>query len=541
MEGGEEKIEINLSLSPTEVSFDPGAAGSCPVGSKESAFLSFFRQLLAIAEGVGKEQNEQVLEADPGRDRGRNSPPGIGFVPEIFPGLLLLLDLFPPLVDSAPGELPAGKPESNLPKILGSILNDAGSLSGDLPPVEAVRLGVNHLPVFQTLLLPLLPLPDGTALRPPVQAETSGADVFGIPPVSAGPGVQPGELLVELKQLSNLFQELLLPYRQGNTAGLSKRDNLEGKIETVNSFRTPGFLEVLAAQPELKEAGFSASEMAKIRQWRTFLLQLGEQISLETFRGQDGWEDSGERSSRVKPGPGPAVNQTRVPVEIVRQDGSPPVAQNPGSINSGPRGEQILQNGSVYRPNLAGAPFQIEKDAGTSAQEKNFALLTFNLSHHGGGVTGMVQPGSSQGGVSLLQMPALVVQVLQAAGRRVPGETHLRFRLEPEHLGEITIRLIYQHGEVSAHFLAGNLQTKEAIENSLPQLREALAGQNLHLQNVSVSVGQEGDRLLRENYGQTGYNYPRRGSGSGGAEADRTGAGLEAGAEVMYGRVNLCI
>ncbi|MEW5899221.1 MAG: flagellar hook-length control protein FliK, partial [Bacillota bacterium] len=262
-----------------------------------------------------------------------------------------------------------------------------------------------------------------------------------------------------------------------------------------------------------------------------------EQTGPENFGKLAGAVESGENGGELKPGPEPAAKLVRSPAEIVRQEGFLPAIRN----FSGAR-EQTLPTALINRQDFPDGLFLNEKgvkSAGTPGKKP--ASLIFSL-FPGNSAAGAVHPGSSQGGVAPSSIPALVIQVLQqAAGKSFAGETRLRLKLEPEHLGELVIRLVYRAGEVSAYFQASSAQAGEAIEHSLPQLREALAGQNLHLQNVSVSIGQESDFLPRENYGQTGYSYPRRGGGSGGLEADRPGAGPESGPEPGYGRVNLCI
>jgi flagellar hook-length control protein FliK len=143
-----------------------------------------------------------------------------------------------------------------------------------------------------------------------------------------------------------------------------------------------------------------------------------------------------------------------------------------------------------------------------------------STNHSGDGITGtsnnLSNPIIQRENVNLLQMPALIGRVLrQAVARHIEGQTHLWFKLEPEHLGEVMVRLVYRHGDVSAHFLASNAAAGDAIESALPQLREALAAQNLHLHSASVSVGHEGGLPPRSDYQQPGYNYGRQHSGPG--------------------------
>ena len=516
------------------------------------------------------------LEAGPGRGQDGSYPAGFNFAPEIYPGFFLLL----PDAGNQPAGQPGGSPEKNVPEILRGAVNDpwesggawgawkagwdpgrlaealkqSGYFPAGLSPGEAAPSEAGFRQVCRSRLV--LFLLAGTVPWPPGQADTGGPDGFGVYFGPADAQVQPAELnqlnnlswsadktmpdwqlAAELNQLNNLRSEMLLFSGQQKTTGVL---NPEEKTETVNSPPAPGFGEALAARPELEGAGIPDSvnfPLIKVilRQGQAFLLPYREQVDPENFREPADLEASGEGGSTVKPGPEPAAKEARMTVEIVRQEGFPPAGQNYG----GRRGE-ILPVASINRQNLPDGFFLNEKGFSTGTPGKNFTPLIFSL-FHGNDAAGAVHPGGGQGSVDLRQIPPLVVQMWQqAAGGSSAGETRLRFRLEPEHLGELTIRLIFQHDEVSAHFLASNAQAREAIENSLPQLREALAGQNLHLQNVSVSVGQESDCLPRENYGQAGHDYPRRG-GAPGPEADRPGAGGKAGTDPADGRVNLWI
>jgi len=78
------------------------------------------------------------------------------------------------------------------------------------------------------------------------------------------------------------------------------------------------------------------------------------------------------------------------------------------------------------------------------------------------------------------------------------GQTMVRLQLQPEHLGELTIRLTYKDGNISTQIQAATEHAKQIIENSLPQLRDTLASFQLNLQNVSVSVGGENNHRGQE-------------------------------------------
>lgn len=59
-------------------------------------------------------------------------------------------------------------------------------------------------------------------------------------------------------------------------------------------------------------------------------------------------------------------------------------------------------------------------------------------------------------------------------------------RLKPEHLGELTLKIVVDSGTVSATFHTSNSEVRAAIEASLPQLRQDMANQGLKVDNVGV-------------------------------------------------------
>ena len=61
-------------------------------------------------------------------------------------------------------------------------------------------------------------------------------------------------------------------------------------------------------------------------------------------------------------------------------------------------------------------------------------------------------------------------------------------RLNPEHLGPISVRIdVNKEQQASIMFTAQHLEVKEAIEASIPKLREMLVNQQLNLVNVNIS------------------------------------------------------
>lgn len=70
--------------------------------------------------------------------------------------------------------------------------------------------------------------------------------------------------------------------------------------------------------------------------------------------------------------------------------------------------------------------------------------------------------------------------------------SEIRIHLKPDSLGKLTISLIMEEGKMTARFVAENQAVKETIESNFSELRDALNQKGLNIQNLSVSVGQQG-------------------------------------------------
>lgn len=70
-----------------------------------------------------------------------------------------------------------------------------------------------------------------------------------------------------------------------------------------------------------------------------------------------------------------------------------------------------------------------------------------------------------------------------------PQTTEMIIKLKPEHLGELSLRLVVENGTVSASFHSNNAEVRNIIEISAQQLKQDLANSGLKVENVSVYAG----------------------------------------------------
>jgi flagellar hook-length control protein FliK len=97
------------------------------------------------------------------------------------------------------------------------------------------------------------------------------------------------------------------------------------------------------------------------------------------------------------------------------------------------------------------------------------------------------------------------------------GREAASLRLSPEHLGPLEIRIAMKDGEASVMFNASNPDTRSALEQSLPRLREMFASQGLVLGDAGVSRD-----APRDSFKPATFASASRGSGDAGAVSDVT-------------------
>jgi flagellar hook-length control protein FliK len=89
---------------------------------------------------------------------------------------------------------------------------------------------------------------------------------------------------------------------------------------------------------------------------------------------------------------------------------------------------------------------------------------------------------------------ALAAQVHWMAGSQVQSAT---LRLSPEHLGPIQVRIELQQSQINVNFSAAHADTRAALTDALPRLREMLAAGGLSLGQASVQQESHGSGTQR--------------------------------------------
>ncbi|MCR5031088.1 MAG: flagellar hook-length control protein FliK [Selenomonadaceae bacterium] len=107
-----------------------------------------------------------------------------------------------------------------------------------------------------------------------------------------------------------------------------------------------------------------------------------------------------------------------------------------------------------------------------------------------------------------VQDPYNVMQQIvdQARLIRSDANTEMVIRLNPEHLGELTLRVaVTASGAINATFHTENAQVRGLLESSMIQLKQELQQQGLKVNNVDVQSGLSQDFFAQSQAGQQGY------------------------------------
>ncbi len=70
------------------------------------------------------------------------------------------------------------------------------------------------------------------------------------------------------------------------------------------------------------------------------------------------------------------------------------------------------------------------------------------------------------------------------------GVSEIKMILRPEQLGDVTLKVSFENGVITAQFLAENQRVKEIIEANFTQLKNSLQQQGLEVSDLSVAVDQ---------------------------------------------------
>ncbi|HBC93797.1 MAG TPA: hypothetical protein DCZ10_13115 [Pelotomaculum sp.] len=118
--------------------------------------------------------------------------------------------------------------------------------------------------------------------------------------------------------------------------------------------------------------------------------------------------------------------------------------------------------------------------------------------------------------IPLPDLQERLAQEIKNALSTARGEVQrqVQLKLEPEHLGQLTIKLFFNKDALSAHFYTDNNHVREILEGSLHHLRDSLSQHDLRLNEAIVFAGDDGrgGGMGRSFEGRNGPAWSYRGS-----------------------------
>lgn len=134
---------------------------------------------------------------------------------------------------------------------------------------------------------------------------------------------------------------------------------------------------------------------------------------------------------------------------------------------------------------------------------------------------------------TLLSRPGLQQMIRGAEAHFGEEVSTLRLQLKPANLGDLDLRLSVEHGVLTAKFVAHSHEVKALIESALPDLRQSLQEQGVAVEQLTVSVGDPGERRS-ENGGQGAGSRVRAGVSRKGPAVEAPASGAVASSPRMW-------
>ncbi len=85
-------------------------------------------------------------------------------------------------------------------------------------------------------------------------------------------------------------------------------------------------------------------------------------------------------------------------------------------------------------------------------------------------------------------------------------ENEVRITLRPQHLGDVTLKILTDNGIITAQFEAESQRVKEIIESNFNMLKESLEEQGLEVSHLEVNVSSQDNGNQSESSKDTGQN-----------------------------------
>ncbi len=150
------------------------------------------------------------------------------------------------------------------------------------------------------------------------------------------------------------------------------------------------------------------------------------------------------------------------------------------------------------------------------------------------GTQGSAASHAEKPGEPAVDRQQLTEQVVRSARLNLErGTSRFEMRLDPPSLGRLKVTMDLKDGSLNISFRAENHAVRDALQNSLPQLREALAGQGLSLDGFDVQSSGQGAHGQGEARQESGFGGEAPGGSDSGPWMSETAAPQTAATETV--------
>ncbi|HET7267191.1 MAG TPA: flagellar hook-length control protein FliK [Oleiagrimonas sp.] len=194
--------------------------------------------------------------------------------------------------------------------------------------------------------------------------------------------------------------------------------------------------------------------------------------------------------------------RTRTAASSGHPPAATPIAPGPAppssariAVSTAPHDTRLLATFATTKAKVPVDARSISTDAPASG---GFTLATFagTLNHAGGTTAAGAATTVTTTLAPTLQAPIGSAAWQQQLGSQLArlakrGQQKIELHVHPRELGPLQISLQLSQGGAQAHFLAAHAQVRDAVQQAIPQLREALANQGIALGEAMVGQQQQ--------------------------------------------------
>lgn len=269
---------------------------------------------------------------------------------------------------------------------------------------------------------------------------------------------------------------------QGQGPSADQQQLTEGEVQTLSPLASNPETVRFAVQDALTQLSDMLKSMPSSEQSKPQLVQLVQ--SFQALLNENGKGAAKEASEGQTRATSPVITQVDGETEAAVDKKELPANLKPASETSKVSETTVKVTSQVKEGTLAE-----ESAEGKSASitEPDSNMITAGQLALRSGTTAPVKPMAQPVPVEQFakEMTNLVVNKLEFV--KLQGFTEARISLNPEHLGQVDIKITMQNGQLIAQFMTRNSDARELLDQQMSQLRSALQGQGLQVEKLEVT------------------------------------------------------